>query len=304
MATRNLTNKYFNLKETSSISSSNKEQEEEEEKKEEEEFHTIDINKPSWVTYSEQIQFDIELIKKELTSLEKVYQIRLKVNFDEDQVKEQEQEIEVKSNKITQLFKKCETNMKYIALKDSTTNTKLTKTEATIRFNAMRFAAIKLQEQNKRFHTLQKEFISLLKNQKEQEQPSSSSYYSEENEDHQEILNKFQNGEQLTLEEKEELDLIRDQSSWREKQILNLSKSVQDLVTMYNQLNILVLSQGEALDRIDICLEQTKERVQEGTKEVEAGEEYQKKTPTNKCILILVVIVLILFICLVVKYSL
>uniref|UniRef100_A0A0K0G2C8 t-SNARE coiled-coil homology domain-containing protein n=1 Tax=Strongyloides venezuelensis TaxID=75913 RepID=A0A0K0G2C8_STRVS len=83
-------------------------------------------------------------------------------------------------------------------------------------------------------------------------------------------------------------------SKEREKCIMNVSKSIYELNSLFKDLAELVVNQGTILDRIDYNIENTNIRVRSALTNVRKADNYQKKNQKMKIILILSVIVLVL----------
>jgi len=83
-------------------------------------------------------------------------------------------------------------------------------------------------------------------------------------------------------------------ASEREKEILNIAKSINDLAAIFRELNVLVIEQGTILDRIDYNVEQTLVKVKEGVVQLKQADEYSKKARTLKCIIALILMIIIL----------
>lgn len=86
----------------------------------------------------------------------------------------------------------------------------------------------------------------------------------------------------------------------REKEVMNIVKSIVDLNTIYKDLSHLVEEQGTVLDRIDYNIESTQTRVYEGYKQLQKAERYQRANRKMYCIFILSIVVLFMFILLII----
>ena len=102
-------------------------------------------------------------------------------------------------------------------------------------------------------------------------------------------------------EQEQALESMNERASEREKEIIKVAQSINELAALFKELNVLVIEQGTILDRIDYNIEQTKVKVQQGVGELEKADEYSKKMYTVKCILCLVLLIAILIIVLVAK---
>lgn len=86
----------------------------------------------------------------------------------------------------------------------------------------------------------------------------------------------------------------------REKEVMNIVKSIVDLNQIYKELSHLVEEQGTVLDRIDYNIESTQTRVYEGYKQLQKAERYQRANRKMYCIFILSIVVLFLLILLII----
>jgi len=75
----------------------------------------------------------------------------------------------------------------------------------------------------------------------------------------------------------------------REKEILQIAKSINDLAAIFKDLSTLVIEQGTILDRIDFNIEQTSHNTKEGVKQLVQAQN-QQKGYRNKLIMLLLCI--------------
>ena len=109
--------------------------------------------------------------------------------------------------------------------------------------------------------------------------------------------------QQLDEAQQQRLDLIEVESQDRMKEIIKVAQSINELASLFRELNVLVIEQGTILDRIDYNVEQTVERVKHGVVDLDAAEKISKKAVTAKCILALLVVAAILIVALIIKWS-
>ncbi|KAG5683933.1 hypothetical protein PVAND_013189 [Polypedilum vanderplanki] len=86
----------------------------------------------------------------------------------------------------------------------------------------------------------------------------------------------------------------------REKEVMNIVKSIVDLNQIYKDLSHLVEEQGTVLDRIDYNIESTQTRVYEGYKQLQKAERYQRANRKMYCIFILASVTLFMIILLII----
>jgi len=105
----------------------------------------------------------------------------------------------------------------------------------------------------------------------------------------------------FSAEQEQALEHMNERASEREKEIIKVAQSINELAQLFKELNVLVLEQGTILDRIDYNIEQTVTKVKQGVTELEKADEYSKKMYTLKCILCLLLLIIILIVVLVAR---
>jgi len=250
---------------------------------------------PEWVDITDSIHADTNKVKESIRTLQKLHAARLKVSFGDEVIAEQEREIEILTQEITRLLKKCENNVKKIAVVGNTG--KLSQQERSVRLNVMRSLATELQTHSKTFRTAQKDFLKQLR---EQESSGSSFSFGGEDTDSKAVLadeDAMDRG--FSHEQEQALEEMNERASEREKEIIKVAQSINELAQLFKELNVLVIEQGTILDRIDYNIEQTSVKVKQGVQELEKADEYSKKMYTLKCILCLLLLIIILIVVLV-----
>jgi syntaxin 16 len=107
----------------------------------------------------------------------------------------------------------------------------------------------------------------------------------------------------LSSDQQEALSQIEEESQDRMKEIVKVAQSINELASLFRELNVLVIEQGTILDRIDYNVEQAVEKVKQGVVDLDEADKVSKKAVTTKCIGALIVVVVILLIALVIKWS-
>lgn len=107
----------------------------------------------------------------------------------------------------------------------------------------------------------------------------------------------------LTPEQMEQMNELVERDDNRYAEIVKIAQSINELSSLFKELNVLIIEQGSILDRIDYNIEQTVVKVQQGTKELEKADEYSKKAYTMKCIFVLIAVIVIMLIVLIWKKS-
>jgi len=87
----------------------------------------------------------------------------------------------------------------------------------------------------------------------------------------------------------------------RDKEVLGIAKSVEDLAMIMRDLSVLVIDQGSVVDRIDYNMEQTATAVEQGVEELVKADKTQKKSRMLLCIMCLAVAVVLMTVVIVFK---
>ena len=119
------------------------------------------LSVPPWVEYKDLIRQDIDQLKESLHLLQNLHTARLRINFDAESVKAQDAEIERVVDSITAALRRCEGNIKRIAMAGGDPR-KLQQQDRQVMMNAMRAMAMELNAQSKTFRHAQKLFLDSL----------------------------------------------------------------------------------------------------------------------------------------------
>lgn len=272
---------------------------------------------PLWVVILNSITTDTTTIKTLIRQLNHLHAQRLRVNFDESAVSAQELEIESTVNKIIELLRKSENNIKRIAMVDNPRG--LNQQEIIVRKNAMRACATELQNQSRIFRHTQKEYVNALRNSKREDEMEDEKYPSRSDERDKssssngknraaeaatdKLLDAAVDGSDLSPEQQQELVQLEADSAARMAEIVKVASSINELASLFKELNVLVIEQGTVLDRIDYNVENTVQYVNSGVVHLEKAEEYSKKGLTTKCIAVLIAIISVLLLIVIIKKS-
>jgi len=244
---------------------------------------------PLWIDIVYLINKDLANIKDSVRQIQRAHEARLKVSFTDDD-QERDNDISQLTTHITQLMKKTESNIKRIALIGNDKENKLTHEEKIVRLNIMRALGLELQQQSKLFRTNQNEFMKKLKSQGSS--LPSSMFVDDSSGRKVSLEEASERG--LTVAEKHLLEQLEQKASSRDIEIIKIAQSVNELATLFKELNLLVVEQGTILDRIDYNLEHAEAKVKSGVQQLEKAEEISRKGHTLQCILVLLVIDVIL----------
>ncbi|XP_006125393.3 syntaxin-16 isoform X2 [Pelodiscus sinensis] len=245
---------------------------------------------PKWVDGVGEIQDDINRIKlkmKELASLHDKYLNRPTL----DDSSEEEHAIEITTQEITQLFHRCQRAVQ--ALQSRSRN--CTEQEERVLRNVVSSLAQSLQELSTNFRHAQSDYLKRMKNREERSKHffDTSVPLMDDGEDNTLYDRGFTN-DQLALVEENTL-MVEE----REREIRQIVQSISDLNEIFRDLGTMIVEQGTVLDRIDYNVEQSYIKTEEGLKQLNKAEQYQKKNRKMLVILILFVIVIVLIVVLV-----
>jgi len=251
---------------------------------------TSGAGSPAWVDIVEALQADLVVIKQKMKELVQLHDARLKVGFKPEEEKEKERDVEIMTSEIAHQLKKCENGIKRIALAGKTEGVALVKEDRTVRLNVMRAFATQLQSLSQEFRQMQKHYMKSLQDQEERSSP-----YFPGDVDSKGPMSLDQAIDQgLTYEQLQQLKQMEAKATDREKEILHIAQSINDLAAMFRELHVLVIEQGTVLDRIDYQVEQTLIKVKEGVVELKEANRISKQARTLKCIIVLILLNIIL----------
>ncbi|CAG8492845.1 17079_t:CDS:2 [Rhizophagus irregularis] len=224
--------------------------------------HVIELTvlPPKWIDIVDEVDDDIDQIKNLLPTLESLHKKHILPGFD-DRTKE-EKEIERLTDEITHSLSSIAPNQ-----------------ERAMSKNIQTSLASKLQELSSSFR---KQQASYLKKLKGRESKGSKFFLIESNDSNEDDLELGFTSSQLARVESSEAVI-----SQREREIIEIAKSIHTIAEIFRELQSLVIDQGTLLDRIDYNVEQMSVNVKSAVRELDKGAQYQKKTRNRKIILLL-----------------
>jgi len=242
---------------------------------------------PEWVDTLEICDEEILRIRRNISKLHALHVNRLKVRFDDDESSHRhtEMEMDAVSSDIAKQLKKIEHLLKSVATNEKVGGGDLSQEERNMRLNVMRGIGTKIRNVSAEFRKTQKDFLNRLKGQ----EMIGDQFFSGESEK-EELLLEDALDAGLSADQLCQLEEMERESSEREKEIINVARSINDMANIFRELSVLVIEQGTVLDRIDYNIEQTLVSVKQGTQELEKANEISKKSKTIKCIILLICI--------------
>ena len=195
----------------------------------------------------------------------------MKVDFNshEDEQNPIDAEIEVGTQHSARLIRRCEANVKKVALLDEEGNLSIAAAKAmsaadrTVRLNVMKMYSVKVAEATQAYRERQKVYLMGLKSQ--------SSFVAQFFPDDEKsaggnggILDNAFTEAQMDM-----LANVERQADERTQQIARIAKSVQELAQVMHEMSVLVTEQGSILDRIDYKVSNALVDIKSGQKNVE-----------------------------------
>eukprot|EP00249_Psilotum_nudum_P012020 c23536_g1_i1 orf=363-1325(-) len=248
---------------------------------------------PAWVDISEEISTDMQCARSKMTELLKVHAKALRPTFGDTGA--DQRTIEQLTQEITRLLKKCEKKLLQLS------GNYLPSDDASLRINVQRSLATDLQSLSMEFRKQQKGYLQRLRQQ--QDVPTGADIGMGLND----RFGTADNGLYDMEFREQKMSHIRKNEAMtaeREKEVLQIVESVNDLAQIMKDLSVLVIDQGTIVDRIDYNIQNAAASVEAGVKQLEKAERTQKKGGMVLCIIILICLCLFMIFMLVIKYLL
>jgi len=261
-----------------------------------------------WQEHVKSIESDIVEIQRRLAGLKRLHEEHVVPRFGKDYVQE-EQQIEIQTASITDLFKRALLSMKEIGGDDSGVTTSSHNSDKDkLKKHVKTKLIMQLNDLSSDFKGSQRQFLQKLKGLKERRKvvgmdPSMEGIgdmTADERKKLEDLQDKiYQKGfddnqmQQVLQNQRELLD--------RDRELQNILSSIVDLKSMFDQLNVMVVEQGTLMDRIDFNLEQAESHVDEGTLNLEHAERSQKCSMVTVCLIFIVITFLLVAVVLIIR---
>ncbi|KAL6458582.1 hypothetical protein MHYP_G00338120 [Metynnis hypsauchen] len=232
---------------------------------------------PKWVEGVDEIQYEITRIRqkmKELAGLHDKHMNRPTL----DDSSEEEHAIEITTQEITQMFHRCQRAVTGLQSRCG----HCTEQEERLLRNVVSSLAQSLQELSTSFRHTQSSYLKRMKNREERSRHFFDSGPLMEEDEDVALYDRGFTDDQLALVEQNTV-LVEE----REREIRQIVQSISDLNEIFRDLAGMVVEQGTVLDRIDFNVEQACVRTEDGLKQLQKAEQYQKKNRKMLIILIL-----------------
>ncbi|XP_015220590.1 syntaxin-16 isoform X3 [Lepisosteus oculatus] len=250
---------------------------------------------PKWVDGVDEIQYDITRIRQKMKELASLHDKHMNRPTLDDSC-EEEHAIEITTQEITQMFHRCQRAVAALQRRRG----HCTEQEERLLKNVVSSLAQSLQDLSTGFRHTQSSYLKRMKNREERSKHFfDTSGPLVEDDDDNTLYDRGFTDDQLALVEQNTI-LVEE----REREIRQIIQSISDLNEIFRDLAGMVVEQGTVLDRIDFNVEQACVKTDEGLKQLQKAEQYQKKNRKMLVILILFVLVVVLILVLIgVKFT-
>ncbi|WOL05487.1 syntaxin-43-like isoform X1 [Canna indica] len=244
---------------------------------------------PAWVDVSEEIAANMQRARAKMSELVKAHAKALMPSFGD--VREDHHAIELLTHEITDLLKRSEKRLQKLSSGDPSE-------DSNVRKNVQRSLATDLQNLSMEFRKKQSSYLKRLRQQQEGQDGVD--------------LEMNRNGIRHELEDDDfrdgfsdiQLSTVKKSEAFtreREREIVQVVESVNELAQIMKDLSVLVIDQGTIVDRIDYNVQNVASSVEEGFKQLEKAERAQKKGGMIMCATVLVILCFILLVLLILK---
>jgi syntaxin 16 len=242
---------------------------------------------PAWVDFSEEASADIAAIKDKLRELSSAHAKALLPTFD-DVGGAEDHVVEVVTNEITRLFKRCEGRLRRLGERagdgaggDAEERRVVRNVQTKLATEAHRLSVV--------FRKTQKEYLQRLQ-QQEGRGPGGAGVddifaNAGARAEHDDVDPGF------SAQQMRRVDRVEAHSYERDREVVHILQSVNDLAGVMKDLSVLIIDQGTVLDRIDYNCEMVAVTVEEGRKQLAKAEDYQKNSRLILCIYFLAAMV-------------
>ncbi|KAI7845731.1 hypothetical protein COHA_000647 [Chlorella ohadii] len=272
---------------------------------------------PQYVEFKEQIRLEMLNIKQRMGELRGLHGRATLSRFDD--TNEDELQVEVLTQQITKMFRKCEARLQQFGGEPSASAA-----DEKVKRNVQRTLAVELQRLSIQFRKQQKAYLNRLRSKDGGGAGGGSSF---------DLLGEGQQGRQQQEDfdpgfsdmQALKVDNLTSLIDERDREVQNIVSSINELAQIMKDLSVLVIDQGTILDRIDYNMEQvgldqmrqecrrlqpafcrslwlvTSMKVEEGVRQLEKAEKKQKQSRMVLCIMLLLCAVVVMLLLVVFK---
>jgi len=207
---------------------------------------------------------------------------------------DQEHAIEILTADITKMFHQCQQKIKSIGAGQI-----LKQEEEQMRKNVTSNFASQLQDLSVQFRKNQKSYLQSLRKFSGKKLAGTGANGFIDLMDEKEMDEYTERG--FSDDQLKQVELMGDRVSQREKDILQIAKSINELAEIFKDLQLLVIDQGTILDRIDYNIETTSSTLDQGIVELRQANTEQKKMRTKLCMLLLLILIFCMVVIVLIK---
>lgn len=248
---------------------------------------------PEYVGVRNEIQHDMMSIRELMEELRLLHGKASLTTFDDE--KDDEVAVEIATQQITRLFRKCEKALQDLGGRYG--RTKKDSVAFRVQQNLQKTLALDLQKLSLDFRKQQKAYLIRLKERDGGNSAAASALGLMEAGPSEDATYDpgFSDMQSLTVNSSSLLAQERDE------EVMKIMTSIHDLAQIMKDLSTLVIEQGTILDRIDYNLDQTSSLVEQGVSQLRRAEKTQRRGILASCVLILLIMIGVMFVVLLVK---
>lgn len=252
---------------------------------------------PQWVDDVDAVHQELSDITRLMGVLQSMHSSRVGSVFGKD-LDEVEGKIEKLTRDITDRFRTAERYLQRVG----TATRRAGGEEAVVGSNVQRSLAKKLQELSVEFRQMQRKYLSDVQAQKSGGLEGREAKFGLMDDEGGNGGGGADNDFGFTMQQQAVVDDLQEAVQSRDKEIVGIAKSIEELGTIFKELAVLVIDQGTILDRIDYNMEAVVEHTKEGITQLERAETSQKNARPLKCIVFLVCLIAFLLLILIFKH--
>lgn len=251
------------------------------------------LNEPAYMRVKQLCHQDMSEIKTKMGELRSLHGRASLSKFDES--KEDELAVEVATQALTKLFRRCESRLKSMSPAGLSADV-----DDKIRRNMQRTIAVELQKLSVQFRKMQKQYLQRLKARDGNASPAAGALsWMEGGQSNDESSTFVDPG--FSQSQLQQANLMEALVEGRDSEVIRVVSSISELAQIMKDLSVLVIEQGTVLDRIDYNLEQTASRIDQGVRQLKRADRAQRRGLVASCVMILLVAVAAMLVVVVVK---
>jgi syntaxin 16 len=257
---------------------------------------------PSMFDISTELDINLSMIKNEINELNSVYK-KLIIASTSDK-KQIENSLDNLNYKILKDFEQCYVLIKkfeYLQKNHRKLNLHYTENDVEILVNFKKAYAKRILDSSLTFRNLQNNYIKFLRDDEDEFDsllPSNPALQEEDEKSAAMNSNIEAYSNQIIQQVQSTNSSLLQQ---RDKEISQIAMGILEILTIFKEMESLVVDQGTMLDRIDYNLQNTVQDLKQSDKELIKAKDYQKRTTKCKIIFLLSLIVFALVILLLFK---